>query len=498
MTKNKSGMRQLLSLLPLLTLFLGGCSFAPPLPVPEISPAVGEFKEEKLWVPAQPADSLPRDAWWMLYGDAALDALQKRLIANSPDLAAALARYQQAIAFNAQIRAALFPTIDASADVQRIRQSEKKPLRVLGPNSPDIYNNFSLGVQVNYELDLWGRIRNQVSSAAASERAAEADLESARLSLQAQLADYYLTLRGLDQENSLLNDTVNAYAKALDMTRTRHDGGIASGLDVARAQTQYDTVRSQASQALAARALIEHAIAALVGEPASTFAIAPQRTEIRLPNVPAGMPSTLLQRRPDIAAAQRRIEAANAQIGVARAAYFPSIMLGAVFGYQSSDSGDFIKAPNRFWSIGPSLVLSLFDAGRRQAEVARTEAVLDELGASYRSVALTAFQQVEDNLALLKHYHTALEAEQSAAAAAQRSLDFAASRYREGAISYLEVVSSQTAALDAQRAALDINTRQLRASVQLIRALGGGWSAASAEPVASVTGATSVANASSP
>jgi NodT family efflux transporter outer membrane factor (OMF) lipoprotein len=494
-------MRQLLPhwlLLTLLTLLLGGCSFAPPLVVPEISPAVGEFKEEKLWVPAQPADSLPRDAWWMLYGDAELDALQKRLIANSPDLAAALARYQQAIAFNAQIRAALFPTIDASADAQRIRQSEKRPLRVLGPNSPDLYNDFSLGVEANYELDLWGRIRNQVSSAAASERAAQADLESARLSLQAQLADYYLTLRALDQENSLLNDTVTAYAKALDMTRTRHDGGIASGLDVARAQTQYDTARSQASQTLAARALIEHAIAALVGEPASTFAIAPQRTEIRLPNVPAGMPSTLLQRRPDIAAAQRRIEAANAQIGVARAAYFPSVMLGAVFGYQSSDSGDFIKAPNRFWAIGPSLVLSLFDAGRRQAEVARTEAALDELGADYRSVALAAFQQVEDNLALLKHYHTALEAEQSAAAAAQRSLDFATSRYREGAISYLEVVSSQTAAVDAQRAALDINTRQLRASVQLIRALGGGWSATSAEPVASVTGTTSVASASAP
>lgn len=501
MTNNKSGMRQLLPhwlLLTLLALLLGGCSFAPPLVVPEISPAVGEFKEEKLWVPAQPADSLPRDAWWMLYGDAELDALQKRLIANSPDLAAALARYQQAIAFNAQIRAALFPTIDASADAQRIRQSEKRPLRVLGPNSPDLYNDFSLGVEANYELDLWGRIRNQVSSAAASERAAQADLESARLSLQAQLADYYLTLRGLDQENSLLNDTVTAYAKALDMTRTRHDGGIASGLDVARAQTQYDTARSQASQTLAARALIEHAIAALVGEPASTFAIAPQRTEIRLPNVPAGMPSTLLQRRPDIAAAQRRIEAANAQIGVARAAYFPSVMLGAVFGYQSSDSGDFIKAPNRFWAIGPSLVLSLFDAGRRQAEVARTEAALDELGADYRSVALAAFQQVEDNLALLKHYHTALEAEQSAAAAAQRSLDFATSRYREGAISYLEVVSSQTAALNAQRSALDINTRQLRASVQLIRALGGGWSATPAEPLASVTGATSVASASAP
>lgn len=475
MKKYQFSIKQFFALLPLLAVFLGGCSLAPPLQTPKIAPAVGEFKEEKLWVPAQPADGLPRDAWWTLYADNELNTLQQRLIANSPNLAAALARYQSATAYNEQIRAARFPTMDAKASAQRNRQSEQRPLRVLGPNSPDIYEDYSLSLGLTYELDLWGRVRNQVASASASEKAAQADLESARLSLQAQLADYYLSLRGLDDENSLLNDTVNAYAKALEMTRARHAGGIASGLDVARGETQFESARSQASQTLAARALIEHAIAALIGEPASTFAITPQRVQLKLPNIPAGMPSMLLQRRPDIAAVQRRIEAANADIGIARASYFPSLMLGAVFGYQTSQAGNLITAPNRFWSLGPSLLLNLFDAGQRQAKVAQSVAVLDELAAQYRSVALGAFQQVEDNLAQLQHYHTALEAEQAAAAAAQRSLDFANTRYREGAISYLEVVSSQTATLQAQRSALAINTRQLRTSVQLIRALGGGW-----------------------
>lgn len=475
MKKNQFSVKQSWALLPLLAVFLGGCSLAPPLQTPKIAPAVGEFKEEKIWLPAQPADKLPREAWWTLYGDKALDTLQQRMIANSPNLAAALARYQAATAYNEQIRAALFPTVDAKASAQRNRQSEQRPLRVLGPNSPDIYEDYSVGLGINYELDLWGRVRNQVASASASEKAAQADLESARLSLQAQLADYYLTLRGLDEENSLLNDTVTAYAKALEMTRARHAGGISSGLDEARAQNQFESARSQASQTLAARALIEHAIAALIGEPASTFSIAPQQVALTLPNIPAGLPSTLLQRRPDIAAAQRRIEAANAEIGVARAGYFPSLMLGAVFGYQTSQAGNLINTPNRFWAIGPSLLLNVFDAGQRQAKVAQSRAALDELSAQYRSVALAAFQQVEDNLAQLQHYHTALEAEQAAAAAAQRSLDFANTRYREGAISYLEVVSSQTTTLQAQRNALAINTRQLRASVQLIRALGGGW-----------------------
>lgn len=461
---------------------LGGCSFAPPLAVPEV-PVATAYKEEAPWTQARPADELPREAWWTLYGDAELDALQKRLIANSPDLAAALARYQQALAYSDQLRAGLFPRVAATGSALQNRQAEQRPLRVLGPGSPDEYGAYSLGVQVDYEFDLWGRIRNQVASGTAAEQASQADLESARLSLQAQLADYYIALRGFDRQAALYNQTVDAYAKALELTQTRHEGGIASGLDVARAQTQLESTRAQVGLTLAQRALVEHAIAALVGESASSFAIEPRVADIRLPNIPAGLPSTLLQRRPDIAAAQRRIAAANANIGVGRAAWFPAVTLSGTAGFQSTTAGSLLRASNVFWTIGPSLFLTLFDAGRREAELAQKRAELDETGARYRSVVLGAFQQVEDNLALLNHYRAAAEAEQSAVAAAQRSLELATGRYRDGAANYLEVVTAQAAALLAQRDALDLDTRQRRASVQLVRALGGGWSAEALPPV---------------
>ena len=459
---------------------LGACSLAPPVKIPDV-PVAASFKEALPWTAARPADNLPRDAWWALFGDAELDALQQRLIKNSPDLAAALARYQQAKAISDQARSGLFPTLSGSANAQRYRQSETKPLRVLGPLSPNEYNAYTLGLEVDYEFDLWGRIRSQVAAGSAQEQAAQADLESARLSLQAQLADNYLALRGLDREAALLSDTVTAYGKARDLTQSRHDVGIASGVDLARAQNQLDAARSQAQQTLAQRALLEHAIAALIGETASGFGIVPRFAEIAMPQVPEGVPSTLLQRRPDVAAAERRIAAANASIGVAKAAFFPAVTLTALGGYQSRESANLIQAPNAYWAIGPSLFLTLFDAGRRQAEVARTQAVLDEVGAKYRSVALGAFQQVEDSLALLAHYHEGADAERSALKAAQRSLELATIRYREGAANYLEVVSSQTAALQSQRNARDLDTRQLRASVQLIRALGGGWNATAAK-----------------
>ncbi|MGZ5100710.1 MAG: efflux transporter outer membrane subunit [Usitatibacter sp.] len=457
-----------------LAIALGGCSLAPRLEVPEV-PAAAAYKEESPWTRAEPADELPRDAWWTLYGDAGLDALQKRLVDQSPDLAAALARYEQAKAVADELRSGLFPSLAGNASEQRLRQSEGKPLRVLGPTSPDVYGARSIGVEAGYELDLWGRIRNQVASGTASEQAAQADLESARLSLQAQLADSYIALRGLDREIALLDETVSAYGKALDLTTTRHDGGIASGLDVARAQTQLESTRAQVAQVRAQRDVLEHAIAALIGESPSAFTIEPRIEAIALPRVPAGVPSTLLQRRPDIAAAQRHIAAANANVGIARAAYFPAVTLGATAGYQSGASGSVITAPNLYWSVGPSLVLALFDAGKRRAQVAQAQAALDEAGARYRGVVLSAFQQVEDNLALLRQYREAAQAEEAAVASARRSLAFATSRYRDGAANYLEVVVSQVAALQAQRDELDLDTRERRASVQLIRALGGGW-----------------------
>src|SRR6266446_943057 len=270
------------------------------------------YKEAAPWTPAQPADGLPRGNWWTMFGDADLNELQTRLLQHSPDLAAALARYHQAKAFSDQLRSGLFPSLALGANAQRDRQSNMRPLR--GLTQPNDYNSFTAGVEVDYEFDLWGRIRNEVNAGRAQAQASSADLESARLSLQAQLADDYLVLRGLDRQVATLNETVKAYESALELTQTRHDGGIASGLDVARAQTQLGTSRSLAAQTLALRAVAEHAIAALVGESPSEFSIPPKLAQIELPQVPVGVPATLVQRRPDIAAAERRIVARTASV----------------------------------------------------------------------------------------------------------------------------------------------------------------------------------------
>ena len=454
-------------------LFINACSLAPELKTPEV-PVAQSYKETAPWMPARPADELSRGPWWKLFSDPQLDDLEQKLIANNPDLAAAVAHYKQAQAYSDQLRSGLFPSLTGTANAQRNRQSDNKPLR--GSTSNSEYSSYTVGVQADYEVDLWQRVGNQVAAGKATADAAQADLESARLSLQAQLAENYVILRGLDKQIALLKDTVTANQKSLDLTKARHDGGIAPGLDVARAQTQRDTAQSQVEQALAQRAITEHAIAALVGVSVSSFSIAVTTAEIPVPDVPLGIPSDLLQRRPDIAAAQRRVAADNANIGVARAAFFPSLTLSGIIGFQSDSVGNWISAPNTFWSIGPALLLNLFDAGKRKAQVRQAEAALDESGARYRSVVLGAFQQVEDNLALLNHYRLAANSQQSAAASAQQSLDFAMSRYRAGAASYLEVATSQALTLQTQRDLLDLNTRQLRASVQLIRALGGGWS----------------------
>ena len=453
-------------------LALQGCSLIPDFRTPEV-PVAPAYKETAPWMPAQPADELSRGPWWTLYADPQLDALEKQLIDNNPDLAAATANYEQAQAYTRQLRSGLFPTLSGNAGAQRNRQSENRPLR--GTSGDNEYNNYTIGVQADYELDLWGRVRSLVTAGRAQAAAAQADLESVRLSLQSDLADNYMLLRGLDKQVRLLQDTVAAYQKSLELTNVRHEGGIASGLDVARAQTQFDSARSQVEQAQAQRAMAEHAIGALVGASVSQFSLAASTDDIALPQVPMGVPSTLLQRRPDIAAAQRRVAASNASIGVARAAFYPRLTLSGAIGFQSDSAGNWISAPNTFWAIGPGLLIDLFDAGRRKAVVAQAQAALDESGARYRSVVLGAFQQVEDNLALLNHYSLAAESQQSAADAAQKSLDFASSRYRAGGASYLEVTVSQTQALQTKRDLLDLNTRQLRASVQLIRTLGGGW-----------------------
>ena len=450
---------------------VSACSFAPTMETPKIESGNAYKEIGAPWVNAQPADRLPRDSWWTLYGDKRLDDLQQRLIDANPDLAAALASYEQAQAVYRFTRGDYFPQISANGGVNRNRVSGNAP----GYSAPYEYSARSIGLDVSYEIDLWGRVRNEVAAGRAQAQAAAADLENARLSLIAQLVDDYIVLRSLDRDFALLTDTVKAYQRALELTQNRHKGGIASGLDVAQAQTQLDAARSQAAQTLAQRALTEHAIAVLVGAAPSQFSIPPEIVDLTLPAVPVDVPSALLQRRPDIAAAQRRMEAANADIGVARAAFFPSISLGASGGYLSTSAGNWLMQPSQFWGIGPAALLTLFDGGKRSASVDQAHAAFDQASANYRSVVLAAFAQVEDNLALLNHYRDASSAEKSAAAAAQSALNFSLDRYREGAVNYLDVVTSQTAALQTQRDALNLDTLQLRASVALIRALGGGW-----------------------
>jgi NodT family efflux transporter outer membrane factor (OMF) lipoprotein len=455
-----------------LLLGVGGCSLAPPMKTPDVPPGEA-YKELGPWTQAQPADRLPRDSWWMLYETPEIDDLQKRLIAGNPTLAAALADYAQAKALSDQARAGLFPTLNLNAGATRNRESVHAPL--IGPTTARYYDDNVVGGSVSYELDLWGQIRNQVVAGAANAQASADDLENARLSLLAQLVEDYVQLRSLDRENAILDDTVKNYDHALTLTVQRHGAGIAAGLDVAQAQTQLDTARSQAAQVLAQRALMEHAIAALLGVSASTFSIAPALVDIKLPQIPAGVPTTLLERRPDIAGAQRRMIAANANIGVARAAYFPSLTLGAQGGFQSTGFSNWLSAPSSFWAVGPNALVYLFDGGLRRAQVAQARAEFDASAANYRGVVVTAFQQVEDSLANLNHYYDAAKEEKAAVDAAQRTLDLSMALYKQGAADYLTVVTSQTALLQAQLQALNLDTLQLSASVDLIRALGGGW-----------------------
>jgi len=453
---------------------LGGCSLAPAYHAPTLPPMPASFKEgDTAWKVATPADETPHGSWWTVYGDTTLNKLETRLDSDNPSLAAALARYDEARAFESQFSAGLFPHLDAIANPERARQSNNRPLR--GSNQPNEYDSDTVGVGASYDLDLWGRIRNEVSAGHALAQAAQADLASARLSLEAQLAGDYVRLRGYDIQIRILQDALNAYQHALVLTQNRHSGGVASGLDVSRAQTQLEDAQAQVTDVLARRALAEHAIAALVGEPASSFSIAQEQDQPKVPVTPVGMPSTLLERRPDIAAAERRVFAANAGIGVARAAFFPDISLQGSYGFQNTGMDNLLAIGNRFWALGPLATLNIFDAGLRRAQLREAHARFAQASAEYRQTVLSAFREVEDDLALLQQLGLEARQEDQAFTAAQQTLNIATNRYREGIVNYLDVVTAQTAALSAQRNAEEIRTRRLQASVDLIRAIGGGW-----------------------
>jgi outer membrane protein, multidrug efflux system len=450
---------------------LAGCSFAPPYKVPP-TPTPTAFKETGPWTPATPADDAPRGQWWLAYGDATLTDLEAKVVADNPSLGAALARYDEARALEREAASNLYPQVNAQALATTNKQSADRPLRVGGPS---YYADNQVYGAASYELDLWGQVRNQVASARAGAQASAADMASVRLSLQAEVADDYLNLRGLDAQADLLQRTTAAYQAALNLTQDRYNGGAVSGLDVDQARTQLETAKAQQAEVTAQRALMEHAIAALVGQPASSFSLPAKNALPTVPRIPVSAPSSLLQRRPDIAAAERRVASANAQIGVARAAYFPTISLSASAGLENAGQANLLNASNSFWTLGPSLAMSLFDGGLRKAQVEQARAALAEAGDNYKTTVLGAFQEVEDNLALCNDL--AVEADRQAAAvtSARATEDLALFRYQQGATTYLDVVTAQTQTLAAERADLELAARRLRASVDLVRALGGDW-----------------------
>jgi NodT family efflux transporter outer membrane factor (OMF) lipoprotein len=452
---------------------LAGCNLAPNYHKPAFTTPIA-YTSLGPWTPASPNDAAPRGDWWAIYDDPVLNSLEARIDTSNPNLAAALDRYDEAQQAVNEATSEQYPLIDVDANGSQNRQSEHRPLRAgMGPNhyeADEITGSFS------YELDLWGRIRNLVAEGKAQGQASAADAAAMRLSLEAQLADAYFSLRGLDAQETLLSNTSADYARALALTQAQHAGGIVSGLDVGRAQTQYDAAQAQLSDAIAQRAVYLHEIASLIGVAAPAFTLPAAPALPAPPPIPVAAPSDLLQRRPDIASAERQAAAANAQIGVARAAFFPTIDLDASGGWESDGGGiNLFNASNTLWSLGPSLALTLFDGGERRAA---DRIALDQFNAAssnYKSVVLTAFQQVADNLDLCNELAEEAAEENAAVQAAANTANLSLALYQEGATTYLDVVTAQTAQLQAQQTALTIATRRLQASVNLIQALGGGW-----------------------
>ena len=452
---------------------LASCNLAPTYHRPSLTTPVA-YTDMGPWTPASPNDAAPRGAWWTIYNDPVLNSLEARIDSSNPDLAAALSRYDAATQIANEAASAQWPLIGVDATDTQNRQSDNRPL--FSHTGATHYQNQEVLGSFSYELDLWGRVRNLVAEGRAQAQASGADAAGIRLSLEAQLADAYFSLRGMEAQEKLLEDTSAAYARALQLTQYEHTGGIVPGLDVSQAQTQYDSAVAQLSDAIATRALYLHEIAALVGVAAPTFTLASEPNLPVPPVIPVAAPSDLLERRPDIAAAERRAAAANAQIGVARAAFFPQIDLDAQGGWQSNGGGiNLFQAGNTLWSLGPSLALTLFDGGYRRAA---DRAAIDQFNAAssdYKSVVLTAFQQVEDNLVLCNRLAAEQAQQDLAVQSAAHTTDLSMTLYQDGAVTYLDVVTAQTAQLQAQQIELNIATRRLQASVNLIQALGGGW-----------------------
>jgi NodT family efflux transporter outer membrane factor (OMF) lipoprotein len=456
----------------ILALGLAGCTVGPKYQ-PPAAPAPPAFKEDAGWMPAQPADNLVRGKWWQVYNDAELNTLEETINVSNQSLKAAFEAYQSAHQQVRIQRADLFPTLGVSPSVSRAQESLHRPLVV--PNTGSLYNDFEIPGSASWEPDLWGRVRHLVEASRTTAQASAADLETISLSLHAELANDYFELRGLDLQKRLLDDTVVAFQKSVDLTRSRFKGGLASASDLALAQTQLDTTRAQDIDVGVARAQFEHAIATLTGQPASSFSLPVAPLAVIPPNIPVGLPSLLLQRRPDIAAAERRVAAANEEIGVARSAYYPTILLSGGGGFESTAIGTLIQGPSALWSIGASASETIFDAGRRNAQNQQALANYNQTVALYRQQVLQSFQDVEDNLAALRILEGESKAQEDAVTDAQRSENLSVIRYKGGLATYLEVITTQSTALADERTLADLQTRRMSASVLLIKAIGGTW-----------------------
>ena len=426
-----------------------------------------QFKEAAaLMKPAQPADMKPRGEWWKAFKDPVLDGLMPQMASGNQSLALSAARYRQAQSALTQASAARLPTLNGSAGATRGNSS-----LISNPVS-----NFNLGVAASWEVDVWGRISRVVEASSASEQAAAADVVATQWSLQAQLASSYAALRVIDAQAALLAQAVQSYERSLKLTQNRYAAGVAAKVDVVQAETQLQSTRAQLTDTGIQRAQLEHAIAVLIGQAPSSFSL-PSQAELvlSLPAVTAGLPGQMLERRPDVAAAERRMAAANAQIGVSEAAFFPSLMLNASAGLRAPSLSDLFSLPTRVWSLGPALALTIFDSGARKAATEGARASYDQSVASYRAVVLTALQEAEDNFAALRILEREAAEQQLAVQAAAKTSELTNNQYKAGLVSYLNVVSAQAAELSARRTALGLQGQRLAASIALMKALGGGW-----------------------
>jgi NodT family efflux transporter outer membrane factor (OMF) lipoprotein len=474
---------------------VGGCTVGPayhrpgtdaPQAYKELTAA--QFKDTDGWKVAVPQDDRIRSQWWELFGDPQLNALEQRVKSSNQTVAAAYASFMQARALVRQAQAQYWPTLSVGASVTRSHQpgigagaggtgvgTTGAGTTVTGPSTG---NEFSLPFDASWTPDLWGKVRNLVKGNIAAAQASAADLANAQLTAEAELAADYFQLRSQDQLIALTNATVKAYSESLDYNRAQFETGIGSDEAVAQAQVQLETTAAQATNLGIARAQYEHAIAVLVGQPASTFSVPTVTQNLQPPAVPLGVPSQLLERRPDVAADERLMAQANAQIGVAEAAYFPTLTLSASAGFESATAADWLTWPARFWSVGPSLSETIFDGGLRSATVAQYRAAYDQAVATYRQTVLSAFQQVEDNLASLRILSQELRQQDLAVTFSQRYVTLATDRYRLGLDPYLDVITAQTSLFSNQQTAVTLRLQQLTASVQLIEGLGGGWDSA--------------------